>query len=141
MEESQAKINVIKFYHMANKTKFKLFQCDHLIYIYSKPSQFLLPSPLRPKYITSPNDHLTCVCIVCAYLTSLLYIWYKLKNGNKFLFYFSQLYKYYTFNLHLSWFQARQSFLIDLAEKLVVVKGLKSFNLSTIPHDLARQKI
>ena len=44
---------------MTNKTKFKLFQCDHMIYIYSIPSQFLLPSPLKPKYITSPNETLT----------------------------------------------------------------------------------
>ena len=34
-----------------NKTIFKLFQWDDMIYIYYIPSQFLLPSPLKPKYI------------------------------------------------------------------------------------------
>ena len=61
----------MKVKYMTNKTIFKLFQCDHMIYIYSIHSQFLRPSPLKPKYITSPNKTLTCVC---ADLTSLAYI-------------------------------------------------------------------
>ena len=52
------KINVMKVKYMTNKTEFKLFQWDPMIYIYSIPSQFLLPSPLKPKYITSPNETL-----------------------------------------------------------------------------------
>ena len=57
------------------KNRFKLFQCDHMIYIYSIPSQFLLPSHLQPKYITSPNKTLTCVLCVCGDLTSFAYIY------------------------------------------------------------------
>ena len=48
--------------YMTNKTRLKLFQCDHMIYIYSIPSQFLLPCPLKPKYITPPKETLMCVC-------------------------------------------------------------------------------
>ena len=47
---------------MTNKNRFKLFQSDHMINIYSIPSQFLLPSPLKPKYIITPNKTLMCVC-------------------------------------------------------------------------------
>ena len=45
----------MKVYYMTNKTRFKLFKCDRMIYIYSKPSQLLLPSPYKPKYIASPD--------------------------------------------------------------------------------------
>ena len=57
---------------MINKTRFKLFQCNHMIFISSIPSPSLLPSPLKPKYITSPNETLTCVR---ADLTSLAYVY------------------------------------------------------------------
>ena len=60
---------------MTNKTRFKRFQCDHMIHIYSIPSQSLLPSPLKLKCITSPNEKLNVsVYCVCADLTSLAYI-------------------------------------------------------------------
>ena len=55
---------------MTNKTRFKLFQCDHdssLIDTFAIP----LTSPCKPKYITSPNKTLMCVC---ADLASLTYI-------------------------------------------------------------------
>ena len=70
----------MKVKYMTNKTRFK--PCDHMIYIYSIPSKFILPSPLKAKYITSPNETLMCVC---ADLTSLTYTYYKLKRGNRFL--------------------------------------------------------
>ena len=66
---------------MTNKTRFKLFQCDHIICIYSKPSKFLPSSPLKPNYITFPKETLICVCRFD--ITS--YIRYELKNGNTFL--------------------------------------------------------
>ena len=40
--------------------KNKMFQFDHIIHIYSIPSQSLLPSPLKPKDFTSQTKHL-CV--------------------------------------------------------------------------------
>ena len=47
-----------------------------MIHIYSIPSQFHLASPLKPKYITIPNETVTCVC---ADLKSLADIYYKLE--------------------------------------------------------------
>ena len=68
LNPSKTPTNLMKVYHMTNKTRFKLFQCDYMIYIYSVPSQFILPFLLKPKYIIYPNETLTCVC---AELTSL----------------------------------------------------------------------
>ena len=61
---------------MTNKTRFKLFQCDHMIH-----------TPYLP--LLSQNTlHLQLfLYIACA----------------EFIFHFSRLYKYYTFNIHLSW--------------------------------------
>ena len=47
-----------------------------MIHIHSIPCQFLLHSPLMPKYITPPNETVTCVC---ADLTSLADVYYKLE--------------------------------------------------------------
>ena len=92
-----------------------------MIHINSIHSQFLLPSPLKPKYITPPNKTVRCVC---ADSTSLADIYYKLEwkytslcfiiNNlllpnyitfvyacAEWIFYFSRLYKYFTCNLNI----------------------------------------
>ena len=33
-----------------------------MIHIHPIPSQFRLPSLLQPKYVTPPNETVTCVC-------------------------------------------------------------------------------
>ena len=55
--------------YIVKKTKFNLFQCDHMIHIYSIPSPSLLPSPLKPKTLHLQTKHFTSV----ADLTSLVY--------------------------------------------------------------------
>ena len=62
------KISKLKVKYLSKKTWFMWFRCNHMIHIHSIPSQFLLSSPLNPKYITPPNETVTCVC---ADLTSL----------------------------------------------------------------------
>ena len=70
------KIFKLKGWYLSKKTRFKWFQCNHMIHIHSIPSQFLLPSPFKPKYITPPNE---TVMYVCADLTTLADIYYKLE--------------------------------------------------------------
>ena len=102
---------------LSKKTRFKWFQCNHMIHIHTIPSQFLLPSPFKPKYITPPNETVTCVC---ADLTTLADIYHKLEwkytsfvqilinlllfnyiifvyACAEWLFHFSRLYKYFTY--------------------------------------------
>ena len=92
---STSKINV-RYIIWQIKVDSNYFQCDHMIYIYSIPSQFLQPYKIH--YIAKQNIN---VC-VCADLTSLVHI--LLPNYiifvhacAEFLFHFSRLYKYYTF--------------------------------------------
>ena len=58
----------------------KLDSCDsNGIIWFSILSQSLLPSPRKPKDLTSPDETLNvCLYSVCADFTSLAYIWYKL---------------------------------------------------------------
>ena len=81
-----------------------------MIHIHSMPSQFLLPSPLKQKYIKPPNEAVMYVCVQ---------IWHHLQiytinwNGNtQYTYYicicvrwmnlhFSWLYKYFTCNLNI----------------------------------------
>ena len=62
-----------------------------MIHIHSIPSQFLLPSPLKPKYITPPNETVTCVCadLTTLYGKTLLCVWIVIN-----LFYLTTLYLY-----------------------------------------------
>ncbi len=64
-----------KIKYLSKKTRFMGFQCNHMIYIHTIPSHFLLPSALKPKYITPPNEKLMSVC---ADLTTQANIYYKL---------------------------------------------------------------
>ena len=58
-----------KFVGVIIYVKKARFECDHMIHIYSIPSQSLLPSPLKP------NETLNvCAYCVCADLTSLAYM-------------------------------------------------------------------
>ena len=50
------KISKLEVKYLSKKTRFKWFQCNLMIHIHSIPSQFLLPSTLKPKYITPPNE-------------------------------------------------------------------------------------
>ena len=70
------KIFKLKVKYLSRKTRFKGFQCNLIIHIHPIPSQFLLPSPLKLKYITPPYETVTCVC---ADLTSLSDMYYKLE--------------------------------------------------------------
>ena len=76
------KIFKLKVKYLPKKIRLKWFQCNHMIHIHSIPSHFLLPSPLKPKYITPQNETVTCVS---ADFTSLADIYYKL-NGNTHLY-------------------------------------------------------
>ena len=103
-------------YNMSEKKRFKQFQCDYMIHIYSIPSQSLLSSPLNPKNFTSPNKTLN-IC-VCRFDRTCIYMWYKLKNGNTFICVYtyvciltrwtslpfqSMVHIFYLY-IHLSWF-------------------------------------
>ena len=69
-----------KVKYLSKKIRFKEFWCNHMIHNHS------IPSPLKPKYITPPNEILMSVCSVCVCVL----IWqhgqiYKNWNGNTLL--------------------------------------------------------
>ena len=54
-----------KVKYLSKKTRLKGFRCNHMIHNHSIPSHILLPSPLKPKYITPPKEILMSVCSMC----------------------------------------------------------------------------
>ena len=81
---SLIKIFKLKLKHLSKKTRLKWFQCNHMILIHSILSRFLLPFPLKPKYITPPNETVTCVC-VCRFDITCKYTYTINWNGNTHL--------------------------------------------------------
>ena len=80
-----------------------------MIHIYYIPSQSLLPSPLKLKDVTSPNETINvCVYYVCSDLTFLSHILFSYYLSSfvyecaaEFVFHFTRLYISYT-SIHLS---------------------------------------